>query len=102
MAINVQKPHEIAPLIGAQARKHCAELLGAVVRRERLRPRRSVFTSGARSSPRSLQNPAGSRSLSWFGPLDAQQGHEHERQQRRAQAIEGRTDFTIKLVADPK
>src|SRR6516165_5587216 len=37
-----------------------------------------------------------------FGSLDAQQRHEQERQQRRAQAIEGRTDATIELAADLK
>jgi hypothetical protein len=30
-----------------------------------------------------------------LGPLDAEQRHEQERQQRRAQAIERRTDFTV-------
>ena len=37
-----------------------------------------------------------------LGPLDPQQRHEEECQQRRAQAIEGRTDFTVELAADPK
>jgi hypothetical protein len=37
-----------------------------------------------------------------LGPLDAQQRHEQERQQGRAQAIEGRTDLTVELAADPK
>ena len=40
--------------------------------------------------------------LELLGSLDAEQCHQHERQQRRAQAIEGRTDFTVELVADPK
>src|SRR5437016_3763342 len=40
--------------------------------------------------------------LEMFGPLDAEQRHEQERQQRRAQAIEGRTDVTVELAADPK
>ena len=31
-----------------------------------------------------------------------EQRHEQERQQRRAQAIEGRTDLTVELAADPK
>src|ERR1700738_1138776 len=40
--------------------------------------------------------------LEMLGPLDAEQRHEEERQQCRAQAIEGRTDFTVELAADPK
>src|SRR5712671_3260841 len=40
--------------------------------------------------------------LEMLGPLDAEQRHEQERQQCRAQAIEGRTDFTVELAADPK
>src|ERR1700687_2718408 len=40
--------------------------------------------------------------LEMLGPLDAQQRHQQERQQRRAQAIEGRTDVTVELAADPK
>jgi hypothetical protein len=40
--------------------------------------------------------------LEMLGPLDAQQRHEQERQQCRAQAIEGWTDFTVELAADPK
>jgi tripartite-type tricarboxylate transporter receptor subunit TctC len=37
-----------------------------------------------------------------LGPLNAEQRHEQERQQGRAQSIEGRTDFTVELAADPK
>jgi len=40
--------------------------------------------------------------LELFGPLDAEQRHQNERQQRRAQAIERRTDFTVEFAADPK
>jgi hypothetical protein len=40
--------------------------------------------------------------LEMLGPLDTQQRHEQKRQQRCAQAIEGWTNFTVELAADPK
>src|SRR5262249_910560 len=39
--------------------------------------------------------------LEMLGPLDAQQRHEQERQQRRAPTIEGGTHVTVELAADP-
>jgi hypothetical protein len=53
MAVNVQKPHEVAPLIDAQPCKLRAPSCSAQrCAARRVRPRRSVFASGARSSPR--------------------------------------------------
>src|ERR1700732_3050054 len=102
MAVNVQKSHEMSALIDAQTRKLRAQLLGAMVRREagepppqRLHFRRSV-------EPEESADRGWVSFLEMLGPLDAQQRHEQERQQRRAQAIEGRTDFTVQLAADPK
>src|SRR5262249_58822136 len=40
--------------------------------------------------------------LEMLGTLDAQQRHEQERQKRRAQTIEGRTDVTVEFAADLK
>lgn len=40
--------------------------------------------------------------LEMLGPLDAQQRHQQQRQQGRAQAIEGRADFAVELATDPK
>src|ERR1700730_5129753 len=102
MAVNVQKSHEMSALIDAPPRKLRAQLLGAMVRREagepapqRLHFRRSVEPEQSAESGRVPF-------LEMLGPLDAQQRHEQERQQRGAQAIEGRTDFTVELAADPK
>src|SRR6266536_5889878 len=102
MAINVQKPHEMSALIDTQARKLRAQLLGAMVRREagepapqRLHFRRSV-------EPEESAERGRVAFLEMLRPLDVQQRHEQERQQRRTQAIEGRTDFTVELAADPK
>src|ERR1700676_4878848 len=35
-----------------------------------------------------------------LGTLDTQQRHQEQCQQRRAQAVEGRTDFTVELASD--
>ena len=98
MAINVQKPHEMSALIDTQTRKLRAQLLGAMVRREagepppqRLHLRRSV-------EPEEAAERGRVSFLEMLGPLDAEQRHEQERQQRRAQAIERRTDFTVELA----
>src|SRR5882762_4672031 len=102
MTVNVQKPHEMAALIDTQTGKLRAQLLGAMVRREagepapqRLHFRRSV-------EPEEPAERGRVSFLEMLGPLDAQQRHEQERQQGRAQAIKGRTDFTVELAADPK
>src|ERR1700692_3666696 len=102
MAVNIQKPYEMSALIDTQTRKLRAQLLGAMVRREagepapqRLHFRRSV-------EPEESAERGRISFLEMLGPLDAQQRHEQERQQRRAQAIEGRTDVTVELAADPK
>src|SRR5712692_2934224 len=102
MAVNVQKPHEMSALIDTQTRKPRAQLLGAMVRREagEPAPQRLYF----RRSVEPEESAEGGRVsfLEMLGPLDAEQRHEQERQQRRAQAIERRTDFTVELAADPK
>src|SRR6266436_4071208 len=102
MAVNVQKSHEMSALIDTQARKLRAQLFGAMVRREagepapqRLHFRRSV-------EPEQSAERGRVSFLEMLGPPDAEQRHEQKRQQRRAQAIEGRTDFTVELAADPK
>src|SRR6202022_2563331 len=89
-------------LIYTQMRKLRAQLLGAMVCREvgepapqRLHFRRSV-------EPEESAERGRAAFLEMLGPLNAEQRHEQERQQRRAQAIEGRTDFTVELAADPK
>ena len=102
MAVNVQKPHEMSALIDTEPRKLRTQLLGAMVRREagepppqRLHLRRSV-------EPEEAAERGRVSFLEMLGPLDAEQRHEQERQQRRAQAIERRTDFTVELAADPE
>src|SRR5260370_14321032 len=102
MAVNVQKSHQMSALIDTQTRKLRAQLLGAMVRREagepapqRLHLRRSV-------EPEQPAERGRVAFLEMLGPLDAQQRHEQERQQRRAQTIERRTKLTIELAADPK
>src|SRR6202521_5699912 len=102
MAVNIQKPDEMSALIDTQTRKLGAQLLGAMVRREagEPAPQRLHF-------PRSVEAEESAERgrvsfLEMLGPLDAEQRHEQERQQRRAQAVEGRTDLTVELAADPK
>src|SRR4249919_2669325 len=87
MTVNVQKPHEMSALIDTQTRKLRTQLLGAMVRREagepapqRLHFRRSV-------EPEEAAERGRISFLEMLGPLDAEQRHEQERQQRRAQAL---------------
>src|SRR6266849_5466013 len=102
MAVNVQKPHEMpapahppggAPLRRAAGRGACAS--AGEPAPQRLHFRRSV-------EPEQSAERGRVSFLEMLGPLDAEQRHEEERQQRRAQTIEGRTDFTVELAADPK
>src|SRR5947209_4341966 len=102
MAVNVQKPHEMSALIDTQTRKLRAQLLGAMVRREAGEPTPQGLHFRRSVEPKQSAERGRVSFLEMLGPLDAEQRHEQECQQRRAQAIEGRTDFTVELAADPK
>src|SRR5271170_2061733 len=97
MAVNVQKTHQLSALIDTHTRK-----LSAMVCSEagEPAPQRLHFRRAVESQESAERGRVSF--LEMLGPLDAQQRHEQERQQRCAQAIEGRTDFTIELAADPK
>jgi len=102
VAIDVQEAHEMSALIDAQTRKLRTELLGAVVRRQTREPASQRLHLRRPVEPEQSAEHGRVSLLEMLGPLDAQQRHEQERQQRRAQAVEGRTDVTVELVADPK
>jgi len=102
MAVNVQKPHEMSALIDTPTRKLRTQLLGAMVRREAGEPAPQRLDFRRSVEPEESAERGRVSLLEMFGPLDAEQRHEQERQQRRAQAIEGRTDVTVELAADPK
>src|ERR1700675_1051335 len=101
MAVNVQEPHEMAALINTPTRKLRAQLNGTMARREAREPAPQRFDFRRPVKPKDSAERRRVAFLEMLGPLEAQQRHEQERQQRRAQAIEGRTDFTIELAADP-
>ena len=89
----------MSALIDTQPRKLRAQLLGAMMRREagepppqRLHFRRSVEPEEAAECGRVSF-------LEMLGPLDAEQRHEQERQQRRAQAIERRLPIRLSPTA---
>jgi hypothetical protein len=102
MAVNVQEPHEMSALIDTPTRKLRAQLLGTMARREAREPAPQRLDFRRPVEPKDSAERRRVAFLEVLGPLDAQQRHEQERQQRRAQAIEGRTDFTVELAADPK
>src|SRR5204862_1792077 len=83
-------------------RKLRTQLLGAMVRREAGEPAPQRLDFRRSVEPEESAERGRVSLLEMFGPLDAEQRHEQERQQRRAQTIEGRTDFTVELAADPK
>src|SRR5712692_1393564 len=102
MTINVQKPHEMSALVDTQTCKLRAQLLGAMMRRQAGEPPPQCLHFRRAIEPEQSAERSRIAFLEMLGPLDAQQRHEQERQQRRAQAIERRTDFTVELAADPK
>src|SRR5580700_2514113 len=102
MAIDVQEPHEMSALIDTQTRKLRAQLLGAMVCREAGEPAPQRLHLRRAVEPKEPAERGRVAFLEMLGPLNAEQRHEQERQQGRAQSIEGRTDFTVELAADPK
>src|ERR1700691_2418821 len=102
MAVDVQKPHEMSALIDTQTCQLRAQLLGAMVCREAGEPAPQRLHLRRAVEPEEPAECGRVTFLEMLGPLDAQQRHEQERQQGRAQAIEGRTDLTVELAADPK
>src|ERR1700688_4047619 len=102
MAVDVQEPHEMSALIDTQTRKLRAQLLGAMVCREAGEPAPQRLHLRRAVEPEEPAERGRVAFLEMLGPLDAQQRHEQERQQGRAQAKEGRTDLTVELAADPK
>src|SRR5215471_9199956 len=102
MAVNVQEPHEVAPLIDAQPCKLRAQLLGAVVRREAAEAAPQGLHFRCSVKPKESAERGRVSFLEMLGPLDTEQRHQHERRQCRAQAIESRADLTVELAADLK
>src|SRR5271166_6825908 len=102
MAVNVQKSHETSALTDTQARKLRPQLFRSMVRRQAGEPPPQRLHFRRAVEPEQSAERSRVTFLEMLGPLDAQQRHEQERQQCRAQAIEGGTDFTVELAADPK
>src|SRR6266480_5630432 len=102
MTVDVQKTHEMAALVDTQPRKLRAQLLGAMVCRQAAEPAPQRLHLRRSVEPEEPAKRGRVAFLEMLRPLDAEQRHEQERQQRRAQTIEGRTDFTVELAADPK
>jgi hypothetical protein len=89
-------------LIDTESRRLRAQLLGAMLRREAGEPAPQRLHFRCSVEPKESSEPGRVSFLEMFGPLDAQQRHEQEHQQRRAQAVERRTNLTVELAADPK
>src|ERR1700684_881667 len=102
MAVDVQEPHEMSALIDTQTRKLRAQLLGAMVCREAGEPAPQRLHLRRAVEPEEPAEHGRGAFLEMLGPLDGPPRPEQERQQGRAQAIEGRTDLTVELAADPK
>src|SRR6516165_308063 len=102
VTVDVQKAHEMSALTDTHTRELCADLLSALARGEtrdrapqRFHLRRAV---GREERDECSWIPL----LEMFGPLNPEQCHKQERQQRRAQTIESRADLTVELAADPQ
>src|SRR3974377_1285429 len=102
MAVYVQKPHKVSALIDTQTRKLCAQLLGAMMGGEAGEPAPQGLHFRCSIEPEQSAKRGRVVFLEVLGSLDAQQRHEKQHQQRRAQTIECRTDLTVELAADPK
>src|SRR6516164_7067924 len=92
----------MSALIDTQARKLCAQLLGAMACRQAGEPPPQRLHFRRPVEPEQPAKRGGVALLEMLGPLDPQQRHEEECQQRRAQAIKGRTDLTVEFAADLK
>src|SRR5215468_3668729 len=102
VAINVQEPHEMSALTDTHTRKLGAKLLSAMPRGEAREPAPQRLHFRRAVEPEEPAECGRVAFLELLGPLDAEQRHEQERQQRRTQTIEGRTDLTVELATDPK
>src|SRR6202046_4567962 len=98
MALDVQEPHEMSALIDTQTRKLRAQLLGAMVCREAGEPAPQRLHLRRAVEPEEPAERGRVAFLEMLGPLDAQQRHEQKRQERRAQALDCRTDSTSEVV----
>src|SRR5215471_17734106 len=92
----------MSALIDPQTRKLCAQLLGAMVCRQAGEPSPQRLYFRRPVEPEQPAKCGRVELLEMLGPLDPQQRHEEERQQRGAQAIKGRTDLTVEFAADLK
>src|SRR5262249_1884667 len=99
MAVDVQKPHEMSAPIDTQARKLRAQLLSAMVRRQASEPAPQRLHFRRAVEPEQPAEGGRISFLELLGPLDTEQRHEQEGQQRCPQAIEGRTDLTVEPAA---
>src|SRR6266704_5622584 len=102
MAVNVQKSHEMSALIDTPTRKLRAQLNGTMACCQMSKPASQCLDFRRSVEPEDSAERSRVAFLEMLGPLDAQQRHEQERQQRRAQAIESRTDFAVEPAADLK
>src|SRR5215831_16921132 len=92
----------MSALIDTQTRKLCAQLLGAMACRQAGEPSPQRLHFRLPVEPEQPAKCGRVAILEMLGPFDPQQRHEEECQQRRAQAIKGRTDFTVEFATDPK
>src|SRR6516225_10201199 len=92
----------MSALIDTQTREFCAQLLGAMACRQASEPSPQRLDFRRPVEPKQPAKRGGVALLEMLGPLDPQQRHEEECQQRRAQAIKGRTDLTVEFAAGPK
>src|SRR5215813_14085430 len=96
----------MSALIDTQTREFCAQLLGAMACRQAGEPSPQRLHFRRPVEPEQPAKGGGVALLEMLGPLDPQQRHEEECQQRRAQAIKGRTkgrtDLTVEFAADLK
>src|ERR1700741_327451 len=92
----------MSTLIDTQTRKLDAQLLGAMVCRQAGEPAPQRLDFRRAVEPEQSAKCGRIAFLEMLGPLDAQQRHEQQRQQGRAQTVERRTDVPVELAADAK
>src|SRR5215468_374246 len=102
VTVDVQKAHEMSALTDTHTRELCAELLSAMARGETREPAPQRFHFLRAVEPEEPAECSWIPLLEMFGPLNPEQCHKQERQQRRAQTIESRADLTVELAADPQ
>ncbi len=100
VAIDIQEPHQLAASGHAHPSQLRAHLLGAMMGGETAERPPEGLDLGRPVKPEESAEGGRIALLELLGALHAQQRHQEQRQQRRAQSVEGGPDSPVELTRD--